>query len=421
MAKKVRTQGSTPSPSDWNTDWPKDGDLRQWLLCWLRKCDTLPDFEDWWNDPHGLIEYLMEMGEVTEALSWVDRLLSSISAAELDTVDGSVGVARFAEQGAEICSDAGDLTGMERYLALIIAKLGRKGGFALTCVRKFRAEHGLLDPQDGIDAEERNLAAYTQARRRFHESRGKAKAGAIADMERFAQKTQDMYDREDRVTEIIKLYIEQGNSAEVQRLIKRIPKDTRDDVLERSTLCKLGMKREAIARSKREIAKRRRILAGAGPSDYRFAEFQIRAICREVVFLAEQKEKPLARREFALLLKGAASWRLLEARRGTPNLVQCLADTISAIDGPKAARAFLDTHQDGSGKARSWKELTFDEALANARKIRSPAKQRFELSLLLAQAGRWQDLTNVLSAAATPKEARELCSLVVGDLRKTTP
>ena len=49
-----------------------------------------------------------------------------------------------------------------------------------------------------------------------------------------------------------------------------------------------------------------------------------------------------------------------------------------------------------------------DEAIAQARKIRSPAGKRMELGKLLAKAGRWKELKEVLSGVASPEEAAKI-------------
>ena len=49
-----------------------------------------------------------------------------------------------------------------------------------------------------------------------------------------------------------------------------------------------------------------------------------------------------------------------------------------------------------------------DGAIAEARKLRSPTQRRKELGKLLAKAGRWTELREVLSQVASPEEATDV-------------
>jgi hypothetical protein len=49
-----------------------------------------------------------------------------------------------------------------------------------------------------------------------------------------------------------------------------------------------------------------------------------------------------------------------------------------------------------------------DQAIEDARKIRSPTERRKTLTRLLAKAKRWKELRQVLGQVASPKEAADL-------------
>ena len=57
-----------------------------------------------------------------------------------------------------------------------------------------------------------------------------------------------------------------------------------------------------------------------------------------------------------------------------------------------------------------------DEAIAKARKLRSPKECRVELCKLLAKAKRWKELKAVCSEAASTEEAADLCWAVKCEL-----
>jgi hypothetical protein len=49
-----------------------------------------------------------------------------------------------------------------------------------------------------------------------------------------------------------------------------------------------------------------------------------------------------------------------------------------------------------------------DEAIDDARKLRSPTERRMKLATLLARARRWRELREVLRQVASPEEAADV-------------
>jgi hypothetical protein len=101
----------------------------------------------------------------------------------------------MAELGAKICLDLGDLTRMEKYLAIAEATEPFNTrpcdrGFSLDSVREFRVDNGLLDPADAIDEEQRIKARFERAGRQYRQAMaaGERESAemAVAEMEKVA-------------------------------------------------------------------------------------------------------------------------------------------------------------------------------------------------------------------------------------------
>ena len=58
-----------------------------------------------------------------------------------------------------------------------------------------------------------------------------------------------------------------------------------------------------------------------------------------------------------------------------------------------------------------------EEAIAAARKLRSPTERRKQLAKLLARAGRWKELREVCQHVMSPEEAAELAWSIKFELR----
>src|SRR4026208_2439516 len=147
----------------WRTQWPRTNNLKTWLRAMIQKCEAIPDDDDAATQAHLPMGSVAKKGAVAEALKYVNRFLRRLPPKE--QVLATVGMA---ELGAQICVDADDLAGMEKYLAIMAATEPfntRKcdKGFSLNSVRKFRAANGLLDPAEARDEEERFTAQFEGA------------------------------------------------------------------------------------------------------------------------------------------------------------------------------------------------------------------------------------------------------------------
>ncbi|MGI8977988.1 MAG: hypothetical protein ACR2FY_02060 [Pirellulaceae bacterium] len=389
----------------------------------IKKCDAIPDDDTAAEKSHLPIEHLAKMGCVTESLRHVDQFLRRLPKKKV------LASVRMAELGAEICLDAGDLTRMEKYLAIAAAtepfntrKCDR--GFSIDSVRKFRADNGLLDPADAIDDEQRINAQFERAARQYKQTfatgeRARAKL-AVAEMENIARDVEEEWLRQSYLQRVIECYAELKDARAVKRCVRGLDKDDRHEVLDAETLISLGMKAEAIARARQDIAKELEELREMTDPNI---HFPVNSIGRSLEFLIEHGAKDEARRWLRRALKEMPTWPVFQYGWATSAVYHTLAQATAKIDGPAAAENLLKhALTDAQAEKRSdFRQGAVDAALdlkanigrlnaaiEDARKLRSPTQRRKTLAALLAKAKRWSELREELSQVESPEEAADV-------------
>lgn len=420
MARRIH-KGSPDSA--WRTQWPRNGDLKTWFRVMIQKCDAIADDDTAAEKAHLPIEHLAEMGYVSEALRHVDHFLSRLPKQEV------LATVRMAELGAKICLDAGNMTRTEKYLAIAEATEPfntRKcdKGFSLDSVRDFRADNGLLDPADAIDEEQRITALFERAGRLFKQAlaageRNTAKI-VVAEMEKIAGEVDEEWLRRSYFQRVVACHAELKDVQAVKRCVRKLDKDERDEILDADMLVNLGMKAKAIARARQDIAKDLKELREMDDPNI---HFPVMSIGRSLALLVEQGEKDEARRLLHRALKEMQTWPVYQYGWVTSAVYHTLAEAMAMIDGPAAAdkllkQAMTDAKAEkrrdfGTGAVDAALDLKasigrLDEAIEDARKLRSPTQRRKTLATLLAKAKRWSELREVLSQVESPEEAADV-------------
>ena len=409
--------------STWRTKWPRNGDLKRWFRVMIQKCNAIADHDAAAEKAHLPIEHLAKMGCVSEALRHVDRFLGRLPKQEV------LAVVRMAKLGAKISLDARNSTRMEKYLAIAEATEPyntRKcdKGFSLNSVREFRAHNGLLDPADAIDEKQRVTARFEQAGRQFKQAlaageRDSARM-AVAEMERIAREVDKDWLRRSYLRRVIASYAELKNAQAVTRCVGKLDKDDHHEILDAEMLVILGMTAKAIARARQDIAKELQELREMHDPNI---HFPVMSIGRSLAFLIQQGEKDEARRLLHRALKEMPTWPVYQYGWVTSSVYHSLAEAMAMIEGPDAAdkllkQAMTDARAEkrsdfGKGAVDAALDLkasigSLDEAIEDARKLRSPTQRRKKLGTLLAKAKRWKELREVLSQVDSPEEAAEV-------------
>jgi alkylated DNA nucleotide flippase Atl1 len=406
----------------WQTKWPRNGDRMAWLRAMVEKCDVIADDGLAARRVQSPIERLAELGETAEALRLVNRYLKRLTGGAV------VPWVRMAQLGAEICLDANDLDEMERYLA--IAESTEKfntrkcdKGFSLKFVREFRVYNGLLDPADAVDVPERAQATFRRAARQFQLALagGKRKAAkAAVEMEQAVGKIPGKWERQQCMRLVVEAYAQVEDADGVRKCIRRLDKEDREDVLDARTLAKLGLKEETVARAKAKIAERLDALRVSSDPNIHFDAMEI---CGLLKLLVELGEKDPARRLLKRALQEMPKWPVIELGWTTSAVYSEFADAAAVVEGRDAANKLLELAKGDAGEEQRSgfrrgaiattvpliaKIDSQEAAIEQARKIRSPVSRRAELGALLAQAGRWKELQEVLGQVATPEEAADV-------------
>jgi len=425
MAERSKT---SPAGPDWKTKWPRGGDLKTWFRAGLRKCEAILDDDRAATAAHSPIGQFAKMGCVKEALRAVDRSLRRLPGRHFS--GRVVSIVRMAELGAELCLDADDLASMERFLAIAEAtepfvthKSSR--GFCLNSVREFRAEQGILDPADAVDEGQRIEATFHGAQRRFKRAlathdRETARA-AVAEMVEIAFKTKPGGDyRRWWLGAVMRCLVLLGNSRVRNRCLGKFSEENRREVLDAKMLLSLGMKAEARARANRDIEEDLEKLRSSDDPNIHFDAMSIRD---SLAFLVEQGQKAEARRWLSRALAEMPTWPVIQTGWTTSSVYHSFAEAMALIDGPAAAERLLrDAETDAGAETRSGFRKgavgaaldlkadlgRLDEAIEDARKLRSPAERREKLATHLAKARRWTELREVLRTVASPEEAAHI-------------
>jgi hypothetical protein len=389
----------------------------------IRKCEAIPNDDDAASKAHLPIGNLAEKGFVPEALKYVGRFLRRLPQEEV------LARVRMAELGAQICVDANDLTGVENYLAIMAATEPfntRKcdKGFSVNAVRKFRAKNGLLDPAEAKDDEERFTAQFEGASRRckLAKAAGDLESGrtAAAEMETIARGAKEEWRRRLSLQWVAHCHAQLKDAEAAKRSVRGLDEAMQREVLNPQMLMELGMQEEAITRAELEIARELNALRETSDPNI---HFPVMAIGQWLEFLVAQGAKEKAKSALDRALKEMHHWPVIENGWVPAAVYESLAQAVAKIDGPAAAEQLLkQSMTEAKAEKRSgWRKGAIDAALdlkakighldgaiAEARKLRSPTQRRKELGKLLAKAGRWTELREVLSQVASPEEAADV-------------
>ncbi len=359
-----------------------------------------------------------------EALKYTRRFLKKLpDRAEVETV-------RMLELAAEIQLKTGDAEAAEKQLDNVLRldnsdarKCDRD--FPEIAVRAFKTLHGLLDPKDAEDEEQAEMAAFNRANRLASELIGRrrfAKAREqIESMEQLARSTDDELKRSLRLRSVLELYARVKDSDSVKRVFRRFSKENLEDAISYSELASLGLNQEAIRRAERTVNNDLKELANM---DNPNIHFPADSLCDALEFMVDQGELKQARKLLKKVLSECEYWPVYEYGWTTSAVYTMLARAVAKIEGPKAATQLMESaYEDAAAEKRAnWRKgatreaITLeadlgylDEAIARARKLRSPRERRFETAKLLARARRWKELRDVCQTVGSPTEAAELC------------
>ena len=409
-------------PTLWRTEWPRCHSIPDWLLALLRVADGIAADDESMGFAIAAIEKLGRIGDGMAAVPFVDEYLRRIPPTSVSNV------LRLAEVGADVRFRAGDLAGMESYLAVATATEPyntRKAskGYSLRTVRHFRAFRGILDPAEAIDDDERRLAAFRQARRLFREAVVKADATgarALAEtMSSLGRSERKDWRRRDYLCEVIAAWAELDDVTEIRRHLKMIGPDDRHKAIDTSTLVRLGMVAEMLPRLRAEL--RKNLDAVADVSNLN-SHHDIHLFVSNLRRLDEAGVRDEARRWLRRAVKVFADRPQTEIGAFSSAIPGLLAEAASKLGDVVIARQLLmiakgEAKQEQrtewrQGSIRRWALSTANEGMVEAaieetRRVRPIRKRRQQLAALFAKFERWDQLQELLDSMESAAEVVE--------------
>ncbi|MDB5338761.1 MAG: hypothetical protein JWN70_4380 [Planctomycetaceae bacterium] len=406
----------------WKVKWPRNGDLRLWMLCMLEKCDAIADPDKGASKAHLPIQQLVRLGRVEESLKYVNRFLRKQPP---DETGDTVGLCKL---GAEICLNIGDLERMEAYLQQAASCPVRRKcdlGYPERAVREFRAFHGILDPADAVDEEQRIEATFRRAKRHFNAAWANQQTAdakvAAAEMERAASLlTSEEIRHYWYYRATLEAYAKLCDHTTIKRCIKSLGNEA-DDIVDYRMLWNCNLQTRSVQRAVREVGNQLEKLSTMRDPNI---HFPVNAISQALEFLADHGKQKQARTLLKRVLSEMGTWYVYEIGWTTAAVYGMLAEIVAKLEGPAAAEDLLaSAHHDASLEQRpGWRKESvsraigveaelgrLEESIAKARQMRSPTERRRQLGTLLARAKRWKELSAVCCEAATPEEAAALC------------
>jgi tetratricopeptide (TPR) repeat protein len=427
-ASKAKVKKTAPKSKTkltaWQTSWPATPDLRAWFLCGIQKCAANPKPEEGAIDAHLPIKALAELGYTAEALKHLQKFLKRV------TKDSIVESTRLAELGAEICFEAGDMPGMEKYLELVRSaddRVTRKGdkGYGSKCVHDFKIANGLFAPGDlGPEHEDYIESIFYFHIRQLSLARQAKQKGQIkrefANLNEAIKREKPGWRKSMWTKRVIRLAHEMSNPEAIKQLIEQIPAEERNERIGYDVYAMIGLKKEATKFAQQEIEKNiEELLTMQDPNIH----FPINGITRALTCLLEMDEKKLAAKLFKKVSESAASWSCVIQGWTTTAVLAEFVPIVEQLEGKQAAQelaalavqhASTENHPgfkrgaQSTALAASASVHPLDHAIEQARKLRSPSQKRMELGKLLARAGRWKEMKEALSTVASPHEAARL-------------
>lgn len=408
----------------WQTNWPATPDLRAWFLCGLQKCAANPNPEEASIDAHLPIKALAQLGHTSEALKHLQKFLKRLPKTTI------VELTQLARLGAEICLDAEDMEGMERYLELLRStdsRVTRKAdkGFGSKCVHSFRVDHGLYTPGDlGPDHEDYIQSIFYFHIRQLGLARKNKQSSQIkrefANLNETIKREKPGWRKSMWTKRVIRLAHEMSHPGVIRQLIEQIPVHERNKRIGFEVYAMIGKKQEAAEFAQQEIEEKiDELLTMQDPNIH----FPINSITRALACLLEIGEKRLAAELFQKVAESATKWSCVIKGWTTTAVLAEFVPIVEQIEGKEAAQelaalaiqhASQEPHKgfkrgaQATALAAAATVNALDQAIEQARKIRSPSQKRLELGKLLARAGRWKELKEVLSTVGSPHEAARI-------------
>ena len=219
-----------------------------------------------------------------------------------------------------------------------------------------------------------------------------------------------------------------GARKRVTALIESLPANQRKQ-LGYELLAEAGLMQDAVDCAVAELKENLQELKTMDDPNIHFPVLNIEKV---LLFLIKHNERELARQWFGKVARSAKSWKCIIQGWVTSAVLTTFVPIVAELEGEEAAQAlaqqsFQHANDDSNNifKKGAMREAisaiasagATEEAIAAARKLRSPTERRKQLAKLLARAGRWKELREVCQHVMSPEEAAELAWSIKFELR----
>jgi len=420
--KKAPPPSVAPRKDSWKTDWPATREIEPWLIAMAEKAQAIEDTEEYISQMSFAIERLSERGLKASAKRFGDALIAEIGELDDQTRVDNLGdiVEAFIALGdrdrarALLVSVREHLVRNEKKLKP--AKLKEE----LDSVRSDALANGFGELYDDLNDQERAAqdwaALRERARQAIKQTDRKAMAAIVKEAEGVVPRL-PAWHRRMLVDQFVEWYAEAGDKPRALAALKTVDPEDLSVVSIGDVLVKIGQKQRAIDMARDEIDAALKEARAMDLPNYHHPASTIR---HALEFLVKAGEQKAARQQLGRVLEAVKTWPVKQSAWVAAAVYTQLAGVVAQLDGRTAAEALL---AQAAGAARgekaanirggAWSSLidlyrqlgAYDDALALVKHISEADQRRLTSVRILAQAGRWDEMREVLRGVKSPNEA----------------
>jgi hypothetical protein len=404
----------------WRTDWPATKSPKAWMVAVGEKALAIKDPEERIEKVCFAIDRLLAYGFRADANKMFKRLERELEQHPqvIDDVRWTLAPVLIAigkpQRAEELYLRAIEQTKQDKKLK------SKKRQERLAWLRREALDEGLLDLFDDLTDEERAGPQFKRCIREADEAlaRGDKRAALAAARKAEAIAAADPDEQASRSNRLLRLYADAGEKNAALRMLNAMDQSDRKALLVGKLLVKVGLKRKAVEMARQDI---KRELDEARQMDLPNYHFTAHNIASTISFLIDEGEEAEARRLVEQVGKEMSAWETHRAGWVEAAVYSDLAVPVARLHGRRAAERMLEVAADAAKADRTafrsgaWSAIVevyaqigaWDEALAVAKRHSRGESGRADYACLLAKAGRWKELREVLSKVKTPLEASD--------------
>lgn len=413
-AKTAAVKRTTRKPPK----WPHTSELPPWLECYLDLCERHPKPAEAAIKACVPLKQLADCGHEAASLKRLQRLLDRLSP------KAAQAAGFLALTAVEIALDLPDRRQADKYLRLAethaaLARPAEKKALQIR-LQQTRQANGLLEPSDA-NANGKNdpLRQLGQSRDTYRTALLAGDNGAATKALQKATKqipeVDPFWQRPGLTLSTVNAFRRLGDTPALSRYLTWLDRNGHSRDLATGSLRAMGLTDLANKRAQDRIAGQLKTLKqDPNPN----VQFPVRAICEELWFFLQTGQPETAARLLQRVLRELPHWPGLHGGFAGSGVLTELAELLTELDGPEAARKLLGLALQ-AGEAEKRPEFRqgalraaneqleapgLAAAIAKARAIKSAKSRRETLIPLLTKQSAWPELAAALDEITSPEE-----------------